>query len=48
MVVSDHPQLISAVRRGVAQAACEFSPVEDNALMRRLCDVTSRFAESSN
>jgi serine/threonine protein kinase len=48
MVVSDRARLSSALRRGVAQAACEFSPVEDNQLVRRICDVTGRFAGSAN
>jgi hypothetical protein len=48
MVVSDRAQLIPAMRKGVAQAACDFSPVEDNKLVREICDVTSRFAESAN
>ncbi|HZJ65204.1 MAG TPA: serine/threonine-protein kinase [Kofleriaceae bacterium] len=48
MVVSDHAQLVPALRKGVAQAACEFSPVEDNKLVREICDVTTRFAESPN
>jgi hypothetical protein len=48
MVVSDRAQLIPALRRGVAQAACEFSPTEDDKLVREICAVTTRFAESSN
>jgi serine/threonine protein kinase len=48
MVVSDRARLIPALRKGVAQAACDFSPVEDNKLVREICDVTSRFAESAN
>jgi hypothetical protein len=48
MVVSDRAQLIPALRKGVAQAACDFSPAEDNKLVREICDVASRFAESSN
>jgi hypothetical protein len=48
MVVSDRAQLIPAMRQGVAQAACEFSPVEDNKLVREICDVTTRFAQSAN
>jgi tRNA A-37 threonylcarbamoyl transferase component Bud32 len=48
MVVSDRAQLIPAMRKGVAQAACDFSPVEDNKLVREICDVTNRFAESPN
>jgi hypothetical protein len=48
MVVSDRAQLIPALRRGVAQAACEFSPEQDNERVREICDVTSRFAESAN
>jgi hypothetical protein len=48
MVVSDRAQLIPALRRGVAQAACDFSPVDDNQLVRQICDVTTRFAESAN
>jgi hypothetical protein len=48
MVVSDRAQLVSALRKGVAQAACEFSPEKDDKRMRRICDVTSRFAESTN
>jgi tRNA A-37 threonylcarbamoyl transferase component Bud32 len=48
MVVSDRAQLISALRKGVAQAACEFSPVQDNKVVREICDVTARFAESAN
>jgi hypothetical protein len=48
MVVSDRAQLVLALRKGVAQAACEFSPVEDNTVVREICDVTSRFAESAN
>jgi len=48
MVVSDHAQLISALRHGVAQAVCELSPVKDDKLVRHLCDVTARFAESAN
>lgn len=48
MVVSDHAQLISALRKGVARAACEFSPAQDNKLVREICDLTDRFAESAN
>jgi hypothetical protein len=48
MVVSDRARLSSALRGGVAQAACEFSPVEDNKLVRRICDVTGRFASAAN
>ncbi|HET7503805.1 MAG TPA: serine/threonine-protein kinase [Kofleriaceae bacterium] len=48
MVVSDRAQLIPALRRGVAQAACEFSPVEDTRRVREFCDATSRFAGASN
>lgn len=47
MVVSDRAQLGPALRRGVAQAACEFSPEQDNQRVREICDVTNRFAESS-
>jgi len=48
MIVSDRAQLISALRKGVAQAACECSPAQDNKLVREICDVTARFAESAN
>ena len=50
MVVSDRAQLISAMRKGVAQAACDFSPVpvEDKKLTREFCAITARFAESTN
>jgi hypothetical protein len=48
MVVSDRAQLIAAVRRGVARAACEFSPVEGEDKLREFCDLTTRFAESTN
>jgi tRNA A-37 threonylcarbamoyl transferase component Bud32 len=48
MVVSDRSQLIPALRKGVAQAACEFSPVEEAKQVREICDITSRFAESAN
>jgi hypothetical protein len=48
MVVSDRAQLIPALRKGVAQAACDFSPASDNKLVREICDVASRFAESTN
>ncbi|HSS02989.1 MAG TPA: serine/threonine-protein kinase [Kofleriaceae bacterium] len=48
MVVSDRAQLISAMRKGVAQAACDFSPAEGNQLVREICDAAGRFAESSN
>jgi tRNA A-37 threonylcarbamoyl transferase component Bud32 len=48
MVVSDRARLVSAVRKGVAQAACDFSPVKDTAVVVEFCDVTSRFAESTN
>jgi len=47
MVVSDRARLIESLRHGVAQAACELSPVED-AKLREICDLTLRFAESSN
>jgi len=47
MVVSDRAQLGDAVRRGVAQAVREFSPVADERL-RELQDLTARFAESAN
>jgi hypothetical protein len=47
MVVSDRAQLGDAVRRGVAQAVREFSPVADERL-RELRDLTARFAESAN
>jgi hypothetical protein len=48
MVVSDHARLIPALRRGVAQAACEFSPEQDVKRVREICDITTRFAESAN
>jgi tRNA A-37 threonylcarbamoyl transferase component Bud32 len=48
MVVSDRAQLILALRRGVAQAVCEFSPEQDNQRVREICDLTNRFAESAN
>jgi serine/threonine protein kinase len=48
MVVSDRSQLSLALRRGVAQAVCEFSPVEDAKQVREICDITSRFAQSAN
>jgi tRNA A-37 threonylcarbamoyl transferase component Bud32 len=48
MVVSDRAQLIPALRKGVAQAACEFSPEQDNKRVREICDITNRFAESAN
>jgi hypothetical protein len=48
MVVSDRAQLIPALRKGVAQAACEFSPEQDNKRVREICDLTNRFAESAN
>jgi hypothetical protein len=47
MVVSDRARLIESLRHGVAQAACELSPVED-AKLREICDLTIRFAESTN
>jgi tRNA A-37 threonylcarbamoyl transferase component Bud32 len=47
MVVSDRAQLSDAVRRGVAQAVREFSPVADERL-HELQDITARFAESAN
>ena len=47
MVVSDRAQLGDAVRRGVAQAVREFSPVADERL-HELQDLTARFAESAN
>jgi hypothetical protein len=47
MVVSDRAQLGDAVRRGVAQAVREFSPVSDERL-HELRDLTARFAESAN
>lgn len=46
MVVSDRAQLVDAVRRGVARAVCDFSPAEDR--FREICDITDRFAESTN
>ena len=50
MVVSDRAQLLPALRKGIAQAACDFSPVpvEDKKLTREFCDITGRFAESAN
>jgi hypothetical protein len=48
MVVSDRARLVSALRKGVAQAACEFSPLEDTKRVSEICDITSRFAESAN
>jgi hypothetical protein len=48
MVVSDRAQLDRALRKGVAQAACEFTPVQEPKQLREICDVTSRFAESAN
>ena len=48
MVLGDRAQLNSALRHGVAQAVCELSPAKDDKLVRRLCDVTARFAESAN
>ena len=48
MVVSDRARLADAVRRGVAQAACDFPPSEDVKLIRQVCDITARFAETQN
>jgi hypothetical protein len=48
MVVSDGARLDTALRRGVAQAACEFSPDDANKGFREICAVTGRFAESAN
>jgi hypothetical protein len=48
MIVSDGARLNASLRGGVAQAVCEFSPVQDDKLVRQLCDLTSRFAESPN
>ena len=48
MVVSDPARLIPALRKGVAQAVCEFSPVESTQLLDELCAITKRFAESAN
>jgi tRNA A-37 threonylcarbamoyl transferase component Bud32 len=48
MVVGDRAQLTSALRHGVAQAVCELSPAKDDKLVRHLCAVTARFAESAN
>jgi serine/threonine protein kinase len=48
MVVSDRSQLGSALRKGVAQVACDFSPVEDAKQLREICDITTGFAESAN
>jgi hypothetical protein len=48
IVVSDRAQLITALRKGVAQAACEFSPEQDNRRVREICDATARFAGSTN
>ena len=45
--LNDRARLIESLRYGVAQAACELSPVED-AKLREICDLTSRFAESTN
>jgi tRNA A-37 threonylcarbamoyl transferase component Bud32 len=47
MVVSDRAQLGDAVRRGVAQAVREFSPVADERL-HELQELTARFAGSAN
>jgi hypothetical protein len=47
MVVSDRAQVGAAVRRGVAQAVREFSPVADERL-HELKELTARFAESAN
>jgi tRNA A-37 threonylcarbamoyl transferase component Bud32 len=48
MVVSDGARLALALRQGVAQAACEFSPVIDAARLSQICEVTARFAASSD
>jgi tRNA A-37 threonylcarbamoyl transferase component Bud32 len=48
IVVSDRAQLITALRRGVAQAACDFSPEQDTHRVREICDATARFAGSTN
>jgi tRNA A-37 threonylcarbamoyl transferase component Bud32 len=48
MVVSDRAQLSSALRKGVAKAVCEFSPLEGPKLVTEICDIANRFAESSN
>jgi tRNA A-37 threonylcarbamoyl transferase component Bud32 len=48
MVVSDRAQLAQALRRGIAQATCDFSPAEDDQRLRQICEVTSRFAGSAN
>jgi tRNA A-37 threonylcarbamoyl transferase component Bud32 len=44
MVVSDRAQLVLALRHGVADAACDFSPVKDDKRIGKLCDVAARFA----
>jgi tRNA A-37 threonylcarbamoyl transferase component Bud32 len=48
MVVSDRARLIVALRKGVAQAACEFSPLEDIKRVSEICDLTTLFAKSTN
>jgi pimeloyl-ACP methyl ester carboxylesterase len=48
MVVSDRAQLVAAMRHGVAQAACDFSPTEGRERLREFCDITIRFADSAN
>jgi hypothetical protein len=47
MLVSDRAQLVPELRRSVARAACEFSPVADDQL-REVCNITARFAGSTN
>jgi hypothetical protein len=48
MVVSDRAQLIAALRGGVARAACEFSPVDDEKTLREVCKISNQFVERPN
>jgi serine/threonine protein kinase len=49
MVVSDRARLMTALRKGISQAACEFFPAEDkDKRMNEICALTTRFAESAN
>jgi tRNA A-37 threonylcarbamoyl transferase component Bud32 len=49
MVVSDRARLMTALRKGISQAACEFFPAEDkDKRMNEICALTARFAESAN
>ena len=48
-MTTEPSSVMTALRKGISQAACEFFPAEDkDKRMNEICALTARFAESAN